>query len=178
MHLGLRLPCLIRLRCRNDRIQAQADRLTKMMAVGSKAIQQTQGRIDDDNRRIAEHAERKEREIRAAAEAKERLLEKRRQEMVASLNSQLEAQEQRRQKEVEDQRRVAAQYRAEAERFRQEEDHLYSQQQKKKDAYRVALQKQKEAVERHRQQQMLAMDQRERSLNKALLEEVRHFLQL
>ena len=34
------------------------------------------------------------------------------------------------------------------------------------------------AVERHRQQQMLAMDQRERSLNKVLLEEVRHLLQL
>jgi hypothetical protein len=40
--------------CSNARIQAQADKLEKMMSIGSRAIQATQGRIDDDNRRISQ----------------------------------------------------------------------------------------------------------------------------
>ena len=181
---------------RNARIQAQADRLTKMMAMGGKAIQTTQGRIDDDNRRIALHAQRKDRELAEAAEAKKKMLAGLRQEMVAGLNMQLESQEASRLKEIQEAKQVAAQYKIEAERYRSEEELLATRKAKKASLYRAALQTQKlEArdvlpiyailcfplrassnraccfaqVEEFRQKQALAMNGNERGINGDLL---------
>lgn len=154
---------------RDDRIQAQADRLTKMMAMGSKAVQSTQGRIDADNRRIALHAERKDRELAQASEAKNKMLAGLRQQMVQGLNYQLEAQEARRLKEIADAKSVAVQYEVEASRFRQEEELIEKKKKEKQDRYREALEAQKLATEKLRQQNSLAMNHRERGLNSQLL---------
>ena len=87
------------------------------MAIGSTAIQATQGKIDDDNARIQRHAEKKERELKAQMEAKAAKRERDRNEMVAGLNAQMQAQEERRLKEIADQKRVAVQYAEEAETY-------------------------------------------------------------
>ena len=106
---------------RQDYLDSQQARLEKLMSFGAKAVASTQGRIDDEDRRIQLHAERKSREIDEAASKKAALAESRRREMVSGLNYQMELQEQRRLKEIDDAKGVAVQYRKEADRFAREE---------------------------------------------------------
>jgi hypothetical protein len=161
---------------REDRIQAQADRLNKMMAIGAGAVQATQGRIDDDNKRIQRHAEKKEKELTAALKAKQAKAERLRKEMVGGLNAQMQAQEDRRMKEIADQKKVAMQY--------EEESVLFSRQDQEK-ADRIAKKNAENAAQLKAQIAARAaqgtivdesagwvttMDKRERTMNRDILD--------
>lgn len=167
---------------REARIQAQADRLNKMMAIGSGAIAATQGRIDDDNRRIQRHAEKKERELAAAAKAKQEKLERNRREMVAGLNAQMQAQEERRLKEIADQKRIAVQYQEEAHKFAEQDAEKAARILKKNEENQRALKSQIAAraaegtVVDEQVGWISTMDKRERTMNRDVLEKAATFM--
>lgn len=167
---------------REARIQAQADRLNKMMAIGSGAIAATQGRIDDDNKRIQRHAEKKEKELAAALKAKQEKQARNRREMVSGLNAQMQAQEERRLKEIADKKRVGMQY--------EEEAGLFARQDKEK-AERIADKNARNQRELKAQIAARAaegtavdesagwiatMDKRERTMNRDVLDKAATFL--
>ncbi len=167
---------------REARIQAQADRLNKMMEIGSGAIAATQGRIDDDNKRIQRHAEKKERELAAAAKAKQEQIERNRREMVAGLNAQLQAQEERRLKEIADQKRIAAQYQEEAHKFAEQDAEKAARILKKNEENQRQLKAQiaARAAEGTVVDEQLGwistMDKRERTMNRDVLDKAAAFM--
>lgn len=167
---------------REARIQAQADRLNKMMAIGSSAIQATQGRIDDDNARIQRHAEKKDKELAAYEKAKREKVERNRREMVAGLNAQLQAQEERRLKEIADQKRIAMQYQEESQRFAEQDAEKAARILKKNEENQRELKRQIAAraaegtVVDESVGWIATMDKRERTMNRDVLDKAAAFI--
>lgn len=161
---------------REDRIQAQADRLNKMMAIGAGAVQATQGRIDDDNRRIQRHAEKKEKELNVALKAKNDKAERLRKEMVAGLNAQMQAVEDRRMKEIADQRKVARQYEEESVLFSRQDQEKADRRAKKNNdnaaelTAQIARRAAMGTVVDESSGWVTTMDKRERTMNKEILD--------